>query len=402
MPYFKCTFVNEKGHFNRRILFSEGRNELREAYKNADEKLFNIKKMYMYNVSLFKVFSKKIKYSEFLLFNQKLITMLNAGVSFIKALGIIIKNSDEGNLKEILIKSESDIKNGIQISDAFSSNLIPFQKIYRASLLAGEKSGNLESILEKFNQYLDKISTLRRKILSGLSYPVVLLIFMVLMVLMILVYAIPKFSSFYASFESELPTTTLVLISVAEFLKENFLLITGSVALLYLLIKLIERKSERIIILDFLKIKTPFIGRMILENALAVFSRTMSVLISGGIPVPEATGIAVETFSNRYFYRNIKDIPEKIRGGNILSDVLEDVNFIPNMMTEIIRVGESSGNLIDVLDKNADYYENSIDMKINSMVSLIEPILIIILGLVVAFMLMSVYLPIFQSIRVVH
>jgi type IV pilus assembly protein PilC len=383
-------------------LFSESRNELKETYKNADEKLFNIKKLYMHNVSLFKVFSKKIKYSEFLLFNQKLITMLRSGVSFIKALDIIIKNSKEGNLKEILIKIESDIKNGIQISDAFSSNLIPFQKIYRASLLAGEKSGNLESILEKFNYYLDKIATLKRKILSGLSYPIILLTFMVLMVMAILIYAIPKFSNFYASFESELPTTTLMLISVAEFLKENFLTIISIVAVVYLLIKVIERQSERIVIMDFLKIKAPFVGRMLLENALAVFSRTMSVLISGGIPVPESTSIAVETFSNRYFYLKIKDIPEKIKGGNILSDVLEDVGFIPNMMTEIIRVGESSGNLIDVLDKNAEYYENSIDLKINSMVSIIEPILIIILGLVVAFMLMSVYLPIFQSIRVVH
>jgi type IV pilus assembly protein PilC len=402
MPYFKCTFVNEKGHFNQRILFGESRNELKEAYKNADEKLFTIKKLYMHNASLSKLFSKKISCSEFLLFNQKLITLLRSGVSFIKALDIIIKNSKEGNLKEILIKIEADIKNGIQISDAFSSNLIPFQKIYRASLLAGEKSGNLESILEKFNQYLDKIATLRRKILSGLSYPVILLTFMVLMVLVILIYAIPKFSSFYASFESKLPTTTLMLLSLAGFLKENFLTIIFILALLYFLVKVIERQSEKIIIMDYLKTRAPFMGRMILENALAVFSRTLSVLISGGIPVPEATAIAVETFSNRFFYFKIKDIPEKIRGGNVLSDVLEDVVFIPNMMTEIIRVGESSGNLIDVLDKNAEYYENSIDLKINSMTSLIEPILIIILGLVVAFMLMSVYLPIFQSIQVVH
>ena len=402
MPYFKCTFVNEKGHFNRRILFGESRNELKEAYKNADEKLFTIKKLYMHNARLFKLFSKKIKYSEFLLFNQKLITLLRSGVSFIKALGIIIKNSKEGNLKEILIKIEADIKNGIQISDAFSSNLIPFQRIYRASLLAGEMSGNLEAILEKFNQYLDKIATLRRKILSGLSYPVILLTFMVLMVLVILIYAIPKFSSFYASFESQLPSTTLMLLSLAGFLKENFLTIIFILALIYFLGKVIERQNEKIVIMDYLKIKTPFMGRMILENALAVFLRTLSVLISGGIPVPEATAIAVETFSNRYFYLKIKDIPERIKGGNVLSDVLEDVDFIPDMMTEIIRVGESSGNLIDVLDKNAEYYENSIDLKINSMTSLIEPILIIILGLVVAFMLMSVYLPIFQSIRVVH
>jgi type IV pilus assembly protein PilC len=402
MPYFRCTFVNEQGHYNRRIVFAEGRGELREFYQNADEKLLSIRKLFFHNVSLFKLLSRKIGYSEFLLFNQKLITLLRSGVSFIRALGTIIKNTREVNLKEVLIKVESDIKNGVQISDAFSSNLIPFQKIYRASLLAGEKSGNIESILGKFNVYLEKITTLKRKTISSLSYPIILLGFMVTMVLVILLYAIPKFSSFYESFEAQLPRTTLILIAVAEFLKNNILLLILPVFFIYLVVRVIEKKVPGIVVMDTLKIRIPFIGKMILENALAVFSRTLSVLISGGIPVPEAATIAVETFSNRYFYHHIKDIPEKIRGGNLLSDALQAVDFIPDMMNEVIRVGESSGNLVDVLDKNAEYYENSIDIKINSMVSLIEPILIIFLGLVVAFMLMSVYLPIFQSIRVVH
>lgn len=402
MPYFKCVFVNEKGNFLERIVFSEGKKELRESYQNADDKLLTVRKLYFHNLSLFKLFSKKIGYGEFLLFNQKLITLLRSGVSFIRALGIIIQNSKEGNLKEVLIRIETDIKNGIQISDAFSSNLIPFRKIYRATLLAGEKSGNLDSILEKFNRYLEKITTLRRKTISSLTYPIILLGFMLAMVLLILLYAIPKFSSFYESFESQLPNATMILIAVAGFLKSNFLYIFLGVTGIYVIIKLIERQHERIIILDTIKLKIPFVGKLILENALAVFSRTLSVLISGGIPVPESVSIAVETFSNRYLFQKIKNIPEKIKGGQVLSDALQEVDFVPSLMTEIIRVGESSGNLVDVLDKNSEYYENSIDMKINSMVSLIEPVLIIVLGLVVAFMLMSVYLPIFQSIRVVH
>ena len=269
-------------------------------------------------------------------------------------------------------------------------------------MLAGEKSGNLESILEKFNIYLSKISALRRKTISSLSYPVILLGFMMAMVLLILLYAIPKFSSFYESFESQLPSTTLLLIAIAEFLKKHFLFILAGLAAVYIIIRFIEMQRKRIVILDTLKLKIPFVGKLILENALAVFSRTLSVLISGGIPVPESVSIAVETFSNRYLFQQIQSIPEKIEGGQLLSDVLAEVDFVPSLMTEVIRVGESSGNLVDVLDKNSEYYENSIDMKINSMVSLIEPVLIIILGFVVAFMLMSVYLPIFQSIRVVH
>jgi type IV pilus assembly protein PilC len=135
---------------------------------------------------------------------------------------------------------------------------------------------------------------------------------------------------------------------------------------------------------------------------MAVFSRTMAILISGGIPVPEATAVAVETLENRFFLKGAAEVPQRIKEGNLLSDVLTEVDYVPPMMVEVVRVGESSGNLVGVLNKNADYYENSIDMKINTLVSLIEPILIIFLGAVIAFMLISVYLPIFQTIQVVR
>lgn len=402
MPYFKCTFVNEKGNFIEKTVFSENKTELKNNYQNADEKLLSIKKLYLYNLNFSKLFSNQIGYSEFLLFNQKLITLLKAGVSFIKAMEIIIKNMREGNFKDILVQIESDIKNGVQISDAFSSSQIPFKKIYRASLLAGERSGNLESVLEKFNVYLEKVTNLRRKTFSSLSYPVILFIFMITMVMLILLYAIPKFSSFYESFRAGLPATTTMLISIAEFAQKNIHYFVFPVLILYISIKLAERSNEKIVIMDYLKYKIPFIGRIIVENAMAIFSRTLSILISGGIPVPESTAIAVETFSNRYFFQKVKDIPSKIKEGNLLSDALSEVDFIPGMMVEVIRVGESSGNLPEVLNKNADYYENAINLKVNTIISLIEPVLIIFLGLVIAFMLISVYLPIFQTIQVVR
>ena len=144
-----------------------------------------------------------------------------------------------------------------------------------------------------------------------------------------------------------------------------------------------------------------FIGKIVVENAMTVFSRTLAILIEGGIPVPEATQIAVETFSNRYFFSKVKDIPVKIKEGNLLSDVLGEVNFIPPVMVEIIKVGESSGNLTDVLNEIADSFENSIDAKISSLISLIEPILIVVLGVVIAFMLVAVYLPIFSTVKIV-
>ncbi|MCP4216547.1 MAG: type II secretion system F family protein [bacterium] len=401
MPYYNCTFLNDEGRYIKKTFFSENKKHLWEHYGNADEKLLYVKRNWFKSELSIKIFSGKIPYFDFLRFNQKMITLLKSGVTFVRGLEIVTQNLKRGNLKEILIKTDQDIKNGIQISDAFSSPQIPFQKIYKASLLAGEKSGNLETILAQFNSYLEKIAGLRRKVISSMSYPVILFTFMIGMVLVILIYAIPKFSLFYQNFGAKLPPVTQALIDTGDFLQNNFLLITGCIFGFIFLIKSIEKLRRDIIIVDYVKTKIPYIGAIIVENSMTVFARTMAILIGGGIPVPEAAQISVETFSNRYFFSKVKDVPEKIREGNLLSDVLKEVKFIPPELLEVIKVGETSGNLTDVLNENADAFEQSIDAKINTLISMIEPIMIIVIGVVIALMLVSVYLPIFNTVNIV-
>jgi type IV pilus assembly protein PilC len=402
MPYYRCTLVDELGHYSTREHFAENKAELRASLTGIDEKLIGIRSLWFKDFSLQKLFKRKIGYTEFLLFNQEMITLLKAGIPMIRALEIIIQNTRISRLREIISKAAGNIRNGMQISEAFSSTQIPFQKIYKASLLAGEKSGHLEQILEKFNIYLSKLTNLRRKIVSSLTYPVILLLFMIAMVLVITIFVIPKFTTFFADLEAQLPPLTLFFIVSTQYLRENIVLFTVLVIMAFTVVKLLEHYNPRVIIIDQLKIKMPFIGRVMHENAIAVFARTLAILLSGGIPVPDAAEIAVETFANRYYYSKICALPEKIRQGNLLSDVLEEIAIIPRILVELVRVGETSGNLTAVLDESADYYERSIDSKINTLISLIEPVIIIALGMVVAMMLVSVYLPIFSIVRVVQ
>ncbi len=392
--------MDEKGFVLKQTIFSDSRKELWKNYENSEKKLISVRRNYLKGITYMDMFSSKVGYTEFLLFNQKLSTLLKAGISFIRSIGIIIKNSEKGNFREILKKVETDINNGIQISDAFSSEKLPFINIYRATLLAGEKSGNLEELLEKFNIYLEKISNLKKRVFSSLSYPIILFVFMFLMMFAILLFAIPKFSDFYRGFNADLPGITRTMIDISTFIQNYLIFIVAFFIVLYIVLKYAERRFD-IVIFDWMKIKIPFIGKIIEENSLAVFSRTMSILLQGGIPVPESAEIAINTFSNKYFFKSIENVPEMIKEGMLLSQSLEEVNFIPNIMVEIVEVGESSGNLIEVLEKNGDYYENSINTKINSLISLIEPIMIVILGIVIAFMLISIYLPIFNLVNVV-
>ena len=403
MPYYNCVFVNDQGKYSSRMIFADNKEELRRLYSGGEEKLLKIRSFYLkQEISMAKMLSRKIGYFDFLMFNQKMITLLKSGVTFVKGLEIILKGPQKGVLKEVLLKAEADIKNGIQVSDAFSSTQIPFHKIYSASLLAGERSGSLETILGRFNTYLEKIANLKRKVKSSLAYPTILFLVMIAMVMIILVYAIPKFSSFYRDFDRDLPATTQFFVSLGQYLQRNGLFIVAGIFAIYFFIRFLERLHPHIVIIDRLKLKIPFIGKIIVENAITVFSRTLAILVSGGIPVPEAVQIAVGTFSNKYFINEMKDISEKIREGNLLSDVLEEVKFIPSVLVEVIRVGETSGNLQHVLNENADAFESSIDAKVNSLISMIEPVLIVVMGIVIAFMLVSVYLPIFSTVDVVR
>ncbi|MCU0276226.1 MAG: type II secretion system F family protein [Acidobacteria bacterium] len=402
MPYYACTLVDEQGHYHQRECFADDRDDAAAAWTGQEMKLLRVRRLWLKGVTLKSLFKRRIGASEFLLFNQELITLLKAGIPVIRALEIIVENTPFGALREILTRAAGNIRNGMQVSEAFTSSQVPFHKIYRASLLAGEKSGHLEQVLEKFNVYLGKISTLRRKTISSLTYPVILLAFMFSMVLVISVFVIPKFSDFFDNMDAQLPAITLFFIESTRFLKDNLAWFTALLLVAYAGIRLLESANPKVILIDQIKLRVPFLGRITHENAVAVFARTLAILISGGIPVPESTAIAIETFANRFHHAQVADIPEKIRQGNLLSAVLAERPVMPPILVEMVRVGESSGNLTAVLDESADYYEHALDSRINALISLIEPVIIIALGMVIALMLVSVYLPIFSTIRIIQ
>jgi len=399
MPYYHCTFLDIEGRLHRRQINAFSRVELMETYANADEKLIACRRIIFKDFRFSLSFRQKVKQIEFLRFNQEMATLIRSGTPFIRALEIVTENLKPGHFLTILKKASTQIQSGVQISEAFLDSRLPFNKIYTASLLAGERSGHLEPILDKFNLYLQKMSNIRRKTISSMTYPAVLLGFMGVMFFIITMVIIPKFSEMYENFEAELPGITIFFLEASIFLRKNAFLYMGLVIAIYFLIRLIERMRPEIIIIDQIKLRLPFVGRIILESSLSVFSRTMAILIAGGIPVPDAVAIASETISNRFLSRFFAPISTQIREGNALSQVIKKIPQIPSILVEMIRVGEASGSLPRVLDESADFYETSIDMKINTLISLIEPVIIITLGVVIALMLLSIYLPIFTSIQ---
>jgi type IV pilus assembly protein PilC len=403
MPYFSCRFIDAQGHHERRTIYAEQRRELEQTYADGDIKLVSCRRALFRGMRAWQILGGKVSHNDFLLFNQELITLLKAGVPFINALDVIARNTKSHHLKTVLAHIGTDIRNGTRISDAFATNQIPFQRIYQASLLAGEKSGHIEAVLAKFIVYFERLNTLRRKTISSLTYPTVLFCFMIAMVMTILTVILPRFAAMYNELgNAGLPTITLFFMQVSELVRDNTVWLTVLLVALFVAVRTIERRNPSIVIIDQLLLKLPFVGRILFDNTLAVFSRTLAILISGGVTIPEASTIAIETVTNTYISNQLKELPENIRSGRLLSDILEEIPLIPRMTVEILRVGETSGNLVTVLEEHATYMESLIDMRISTLISLIEPIIVVILGLVIAFMLVSVYLPIFNLVQVIQ
>ncbi len=400
MPEFKVFFINEKGQKIKKVIFASNKEELKKNLELTED-LLVLKIRKQFNLKDFFAFKKKISAHNFLIFNRELITLLKAGTPLRRALEVILENCHHSLLKKILLRALNDIKNGVAISEALASESFPLAQIYRATLLAGEKSGQLEKGLEKYCSYVGRVARLKSKTISSLAYPLLVIIFMLAIVTIIVAFVIPKFADFYSGFEASLPYSTTLLLNFSVFLKNNLLTILGALCLIFFILSRMQKKITDFSLLHQLQLKVPFVGPGLVQNYLSIFSRTMATLLSGGLTVPEAASLAVNTISNKYLFLQIKNIPVIIAQGKGLFQALQEVRFIPGLMLEMIQVGENSGNLATTLEETADHYEALFENRINTLISLIEPIIIILLGIVVSFMIVSIYLPIFSTIRVV-
>ena len=342
---------------------------------------------------------RKIKDRDFVLFNQELVALLKAGYPILRGLETISSRAKNIYLKEILIKIAGEVESGKALSEAFIPYENLFSKVYTASLMAGEKSGNLAGSISRFIQYARVISQTRSRIRSALTYPTVLILFSSLVTGVLVYFILPKFKDFYLSFESEMPGITRIIMSVANALNQYWYIVFGLLAGLVFLVLWGRSRPDFSFHMDRTKLRIPY-GRTIwLESGVSLFSRTLGLLLEAGITLLQAVGIAIQAVPNRCIAEKIKGLPDSIENGESLSESLNRSRVFPLLALDMIRIGESSANLSGMLADVADFYDERIRGRIDTLVTLIEPVVIIIMGLVVAGMLLSVYLPIFNVIR---
>ena len=341
-------------------------------------------------------FKKGVNSKDLVIFSRQLATLVSAGVPIVQGLNILTDQIQSPIFKRIIEAIRSDIESGIAIADAMKKHPKAFSELYVSMIRAGETGGVLDSILERLSAYLEAAEELRGKVKGAMVYPIVVSGVAGVVTLFLLVFVIPTFKSVFASFGSELPFATLILLGISDFLRHNFLYILLIPVGAYIAGKKWYATDQGVTFVDKRLIGLPVIGDLLKKVAVAKFTRTLGTLIKSGVPILQALDTVAKTAGNKVVEGAILKARESIREGEKIADPLKLSGVFPPMVIQMISVGEETGNLEIMLTKIADFYDQEVDTAVKAMTSLIEPVIICVMGLVIGSIVICMFLPIFQ------
>jgi len=339
---------------------------------------------------------RKVSGREFLVYNQELATLLKAGMPLVQSLDILRRRVTNVVFKGVLDDVYERVRSGSALSEAFEAHGALFPGVYTASLLAGEKSGNLEQVLRRYVSYVKIVSGVKRKTISALVYPVILVALSVCVVTIIVVKVVPEFGAFYNQFGKELPWSTRAIVATSEFVTSYYFLIiaaiAGSALAFYAWIKQPGQKRR----LDRLILRVPMLGPIAMKFSTAQGARTLATLLGGGIPLVNALDVTARSLSNQYMSSELLTAAQQVREGRSLAAAMQDSGIFPDVALKMIEVGESTGALQEMLNSLSDFYDEEIDTNLGRFITIVEPALLVIMGIVIAGLLLSLYLPLFN------
>src|SRR6266852_30356 len=338
---------------------------------------------------------KKIKADEFIIFNQQFLTLIKAGLPILKSLDLLSRRQRNLYFKSILEDVQQRVRSGALLSDAFAAQG-NMSKIYTTTLLAGERSGNLEEVLGRFITFQRISITFRKKLLSSLWYPALLFIALGVMLTFLMTYVVPQFADLYSSLNAKLPASTILMLSIGKAIQGYYYLIFGGLVAIVVGFMLWMKSASGARTLDSVRYRAPLFGQVWMKYQVAMFSRTLSTLLSGGLPLVPSLETAGQSINSFKVAETVTHAARRVREGQPLSTSLEETKFFPDLAVEMIEVGESTGAMPTMLNSVAEFFEEDVQNSLAAALQLIEPIILIFMGVTVAFVLISLYMPIFS------
>ncbi len=345
--------------------------------------------------------AKRVRADEMVLFTRSLATMVNSGLPLLQGIDIMVEQTENMNFKAVLTQVGQDIEAGLTFSDALKKHPRAFNELYSSMVRAGEASGNLDGILLQLAEYLEATEKLKREVKSAMTYPVIALVIVVLIAGGLLLFIVPKFKDIFDGLGSTLPAPTRMLILMSNLIRHYVLIVIGALIAFFVAFRYYVSTPMGRFQFDLVKLKVPVFGPLFRKVAVSRFARTMSTLTRSGVPVLSALEIVERTIGNEVIARAIKGSQTSIKAGATISDPLARSGVFPLMVTRMIDVGERTGSLDELLTKISEFYDQQVEATIASLTSLIEPMLILFLGVVVGGMVLALFMPIFQLSTIV-
>lgn len=401
MPYFVWKGVNSKGVKRKGKMEANDEKQVEALLKRMRVTPTQIKpapKDLFENVSFMK---PKIKPKEIMIFTRQFSTMIDAGLALVNCLKILSDQQENKTFKTILREINQSVQTGSSLSESLKKYPKQFDDLYCNLVAAGEAGGILDTILRRLAEYMEKAEKLKSKVKGAMMYPIIVIIVAVLVIMIIMIFVIPIFQEMFADFGRSLPVLTQLVINTSNFIKSNVIYIIAAFGVFAFAFKRFINTERGRVIWDRTILMAPVFGDLVRKVAVAKFTRTLSTMMSSGVPIIASLDIVARTSGNKIVEEAIMDTKSAIAEGRSLADPLNESGVFPSMVVQMISVGEESGALDSMLEKIADFYDDEVDAAVETLTSMIEPMLMVFLGGAIGTLVIAMYLPIFKMASVV-
>jgi type IV pilus assembly protein PilC len=397
MPEFMLKYADPRGEIRQQVAEAASEQELRDRYTSQGYLIYSIRPrrdLAGFGAGM-GTRSKKLDMEKFLIFNQQFVTLIKAGLPILKGLDLLADRLTDPKLGQHVKAVRDEVRTGALLSDAFAHQGV-FPPMYNTSILAGEKSGALTEVLERYVTYQKLALSVRKKILLSLMYPTILIVMVVIMIVFLVTYVVPNFALLYSSMSAQLPAMTRILIAVGTTARSYILLAVAVLTGLVIAFRFWSRNEAAQLKIDSVKLRVPALGEIWVKYQVAQFARVLGTLLVGGIPLVQALDTAAESLGTPLLKKALDKSKRMVKEGQTLSSSLSSTGIFPHLAIDMIEVGESTGALPQMLASVAEFYEEDVATRMTAVLSLIEPAIMIFMGIFVAFVLVALYLPIFS------
>jgi type IV pilus assembly protein PilC len=335
--------------------------------------------------------------SDIAIFARQIATMMHAGVPLVQSFEIIGQGNDKQTMQTLILNIKSEVEGGVSLAEALAKHPLYFDPLFINLVNAGEQSGALETMLDKLATYKEKVEALKAKVKKALFYPIAVLVVAFIVTVILLVFVVPQFEELFNSFGADLPALTQFVINLSEFMQQWWWVIAGSIAGgVYLLLRIKKTSPKMQEWFDRVALKAPVVGEIATKSAIARFSRTLETMSAAGVPLVEAMDSVAGACGNIIYYKASLKIKDEVSQGTQLQTSMRNTGLFPNMAIQMVSIGEEAGSLDSMLAKVADFYETEVDNAVDALTSLLEPIIMAVLGVLVGGLIIAMYLPIFK------